>query len=161
METESIPWEQTPLGQALLFLPVLGSFIWRSISYTLQTLAWIIQKCIYPFIALSPHPILLYILAPFTVFIQIVLSILVVSPYRVLLYFSDVFYPVYVFCGVACITGGLVGVLGRVLTYLVIGMVQKKPGVRFEDEADDEDGEKEVMAQEKGKGVHYALEDDL
>jgi hypothetical protein len=37
-------------------------------------------------------------------------------------------YPLYVFCGVACITGGLLGLVGRVLCRVVINMVQREEG---------------------------------
>ncbi|ESK96214.1 hypothetical protein Moror_7204 [Moniliophthora roreri MCA 2997] len=152
---ERIPWQETPLGQALLFLPTLFSLIWQSITYTTQTLIWILQTTTYPFLALSPHPILLYILAPFTVFFAIVLDLAVIGPYRVLLWFSDAFYPIYVFCGAACITGGIVGALGRMLTLRVINMVTVK-----EKQEEEEESQQQEVIQIRREEVKYELEDD-
>jgi len=44
----------------------------------------------------------------------------VILPYRIVLASLDLFYPVYVFCGVACITGTLVGLSGRLITGILV-----------------------------------------
>ncbi|KAJ7664989.1 hypothetical protein B0H17DRAFT_873415, partial [Mycena rosella] len=62
---------------------------------------------------LSPFPILLYILAPLIVSTQLLRELAVYAPSRTLLYAADAVYPAYVFFGVACITGALIGLSGR------------------------------------------------
>jgi hypothetical protein len=90
----------------------------------------------HPLIFLFPFPILLYILAPVIVFVQLLFDLVVTTPYRVISYLSDAFYPVYVFVGVACITGALVGLGGRLF---IIGTVYlSAPAPRLSDDAYDE-----------------------
>ncbi|KAJ7440485.1 hypothetical protein B0H11DRAFT_2292874, partial [Mycena galericulata] len=67
-----------------------------------------------PIVFLSPFPALLYITAPLIVFIQLIFEVVVFSPYRAILFISDVFYPAYVFVSVACIAGA-VGLSGRLV----------------------------------------------
>ncbi|KAF8142958.1 hypothetical protein K438DRAFT_1518237, partial [Mycena galopus ATCC 62051] len=68
-----------------------------------------------PLVSLFPFPVavLLYILAPALVILQLFLEITVFSPYRAIVFASDAIYPVYVFLGIACITGALLGWVGR------------------------------------------------
>ncbi|TFY68770.1 hypothetical protein EVG20_g3428 [Dentipellis fragilis] len=54
-------------------------------------------------------PAVLYVFAPFIVTSQILLDAFVVIPYRVTVYILQVVYPLYVFVGVACICGALLG----------------------------------------------------
>ncbi|KAF8134121.1 hypothetical protein K438DRAFT_1997834 [Mycena galopus ATCC 62051] len=60
-------------------------------------------------------PVLLYILAPFVAFLELFLEIWVLSPYRAIIFVADALYPTYVFLGMACITGALLGLVGRYL----------------------------------------------
>ena len=69
---------------------------------------------------LSPLPIILYFLAPAIVFAEVVLDMLVSTPYHISLYLLDAFYPVYVLCGVACIVGALLGIGGRITTTMLV-----------------------------------------
>ncbi|KAJ3785390.1 hypothetical protein GGU10DRAFT_354964 [Lentinula aff. detonsa] len=62
----------------------------------------------------------LYILAPVTVFMQVLLDVFLLMPYNMVIYLVDAMYPVYVFCGVACITGVIVGVLARQLVFWLV-----------------------------------------
>ncbi|KAJ6487369.1 hypothetical protein C8R47DRAFT_1127196 [Mycena vitilis] len=77
----------------------------------------------HPVAILSPFPVLLYILSPAIVFVQLVLEAFVYSPYRAILYLSDAFYPIYVFLGVACITGALLGLSGRGVVWVLLLLV--------------------------------------
>ncbi|KAF7341526.1 hypothetical protein MVEN_01890100 [Mycena venus] len=81
----------------------------------------------HPIVFLSPFPVLLYILAPVIVFIQIFLEIFVYTPSRAIIYLSDAFYPAYVFLGVACITGGLLGLVGRLTVNGVVYIITPPP----------------------------------
>jgi hypothetical protein len=58
------------------------------------------------------------------VFLDIVAAIFIRAPYNSVVYFLDAMFPLYVFCGVACITGGLMGLVGRILCRVLIDMVQ-------------------------------------
>ncbi|KAK1233055.1 hypothetical protein PQX77_003782 [Marasmius sp. AFHP31] len=113
-ESSTPPWQETPLAQALTFLPVLGAFLWKSTLYILQTLVYY-PLSILRIPVLAPFAILLYVFAPAIVFVQVILDVVVFIPYRACVYFVDALYPLYVFCGVACITGVLIGGLGRAL----------------------------------------------
>ncbi|TFK17809.1 hypothetical protein FA15DRAFT_710436 [Coprinopsis marcescibilis] len=67
-----------------------------------------------------PIPIILYLLEPVTVFLRYLAEIFVLTPYNTVVYLADALHPVYVFCGVACLTGILVGVVGRTLTGMLV-----------------------------------------
>jgi len=96
-----------------------------------------------PLLFLSPLPILLYILAPFTVFFDIVTTVFVSAPYKTLTYILDAIYPLYVFCGVACIIGCLLGIAGRVVCWVLVSSV----------EVEDDRPTRAVKTEYEGKGV--------
>ena len=73
-------------------------------------------------LVLYPLPVISYIIAPITIFIDVVLTIFIRVPYRTFLYVADAFYPVYVLLGVACITGCLFGYCGRILTRFLLNL---------------------------------------
>ena len=87
-------------------------------------------------------PILLYLFAPLIVFCQLVATIFLFAPYKSILYLLDAFYPLYVLAGVACITGGLLGIGGRGLSLLMVHLSQ----VRTE----------ETTRKGKGKKVNFS-----
>ena len=60
-----------------------------------------------------------YLVAPLLVSAAIVINISVLTPFSVAHYLLSSLYPVYVFCGVACITGISVGMGGRGLSALL------------------------------------------
>ncbi|TEB25387.1 hypothetical protein FA13DRAFT_1167449 [Coprinellus micaceus] len=72
---------------------------------------------------IHPIPIVLYIIAPLTVFVGYLASIFVFMPYATLVYLLEALHPLYVFCGVACLTGALLGVVGRLVAWLVVASV--------------------------------------
>jgi len=71
----------------------------------------------------SPLPIILYLSAPLTVFLDAVMEIFIRWPYAIVLYLLDILYPVYVFVGVACIVGSLVGITGRIMSQILVGLL--------------------------------------
>ncbi|PPQ96628.1 hypothetical protein CVT26_010669 [Gymnopilus dilepis] len=75
------------------------------------------------FLIFSPIPVFLYVLAPVIVFLQLALNAFVWSPYRVALYLLDALYPLYVLCGVACITGGILGFAARMISQILVDNV--------------------------------------
>jgi hypothetical protein len=72
---------------------------------------------LYPFLAIIPIPI--YLLSPVTITSKILLDLLVVLPFRAVVYVSQALYPIYAFLGVACLSGAIVGFGGRQLVSLV------------------------------------------
>jgi len=66
---------------------------------------------------------LIYLLAPFTTFAAILISITLYTPYRFILWLLDALFPVYVLCGVACITGSILGLGGRTLSLSLVRAV--------------------------------------
>ena len=74
-----------------------------------------------------PVPILLYLLAPLLVFSELVLTIFFFGPYKIILYFLDALYPLYVLAGVACITGGVLGIVGHQLSRLLVHLLRVQP----------------------------------
>jgi len=67
---------------------------------------------------------LLYVFAPVIVFSQLVVTIFLFGPYNITLYLLDALYPLYVLAGVACITGGVLGITGRGLSQLLVYLLQ-------------------------------------
>ncbi|KAF8868466.1 hypothetical protein BD779DRAFT_1001493 [Infundibulicybe gibba] len=64
--------------------------------------------------------IILYIVSPAIVFLNISYTLLLSTPARIVVYLFDAFYPLYVFFGVACITGALLGLAGKLLSSLLV-----------------------------------------
>ncbi|KAJ7441487.1 hypothetical protein B0H11DRAFT_503388 [Mycena galericulata] len=113
-------------GISIIFSSVLALF-----RATLAVLSFIAKVIAHPIVFLSPFPVLLYIATPLIVFVQILLEVVVYSPYRAVLFVSNVFYPAYVFVGVACITGAVLGLSGRLavlgVLYAFNGPAQSPP----------------------------------
>lgn len=135
MESSASPvvWTDTPLGQAITYLPALGSLIWRNFLYICRILFYPIAYLSFLKVALlAPISIILYVFAPFIVLFQIILGLVIFTPYRALLYLADAVYPIYVLCGIACILGVLLGVSGRHLakwvTIAVMECIEQKKG---------------------------------
>ena len=84
-------------------------------------------RALRPIRTLSPAPALLYILAPVFVFLDIAATLFLRTPYRTAAYLLDAAFPLYVFVGVACITGGILGLLARVLSRVIIVSLEPPP----------------------------------
>ena len=111
--------DAAPLSQALLTAS-------QSASYALvvvQTLSGALSKLFSLVLVFSPIPIFLFALAPVLVFIQLAFSVLVLLPYHTVLFLLDVLYPLYVFFGVACIIGALIGLGGRILAAILTAVI--------------------------------------
>ncbi|GLB44383.1 hypothetical protein LshimejAT787_1700100 [Lyophyllum shimeji] len=76
----------------------------------------------------SPLPLIAYLFAPLIVFLDVLTDIAVRWPHRLALYALDALYPVYVFCGVACIVGVLLGTAGRVVAVFLVQFFVGKEG---------------------------------
>ncbi|KAF9031357.1 hypothetical protein BDZ89DRAFT_1063982 [Hymenopellis radicata] len=104
------------------------SLLTSAFAFLIHSLKWLFTKVTYPVILLTP---LYYILAPFVVLAQVSLDFLVFTPYRVIVYFLDLVYPIYVLVGVACIVGLMVGGLGRLATMrITMAVYPKEPSKR-------------------------------
>jgi len=65
------------------------------------------------------YPAISYLVAPLLVFAMMTVNIFVLSPLSATRYLLSSLYPVYVFCGFACITGVALGLGGRGLSALL------------------------------------------
>ncbi|KAG1816715.1 uncharacterized protein BJ212DRAFT_1254275, partial [Suillus subaureus] len=60
-------------------------------------------------------PLVSRLLAPVILVFHIVLDATVYTPYMIISSVAAALYPLYMFCGVACIFGAVLGILGRSL----------------------------------------------
>jgi hypothetical protein len=111
--------DAAPLSQALLAASQSASYAF----VVVRGLSGAASKFFSLILILSPLPIILYALAPVLVFLQLAFSIVVLLPYHTFLYLVDVLYPLYVFFGVACIAGALIGLSGRILAAILTAVV--------------------------------------
>lgn len=116
-----------PLARILPYLLAAPSFIWAIISKVTYGVVTLTSYASAPVIHLAkiPLPAILYILSPLIVFCQIIVGVFFLVPYNAIVGFFVAIQPVYVFCGVACITGAVIGLGGRgvagVLSAIVLG----------------------------------------
>lgn len=111
--------DSPPIAAALNYFPLVASVAVQTIRSFFQLTSWLVRATLSysGLVVLSPLASVLsaslYILAPVIVFSQVLLDIFVFTPYDLVVYFVDAMYPVYVFCGVACITGVIIGGFAR------------------------------------------------
>ncbi|KJA24264.1 hypothetical protein HYPSUDRAFT_65753 [Hypholoma sublateritium FD-334 SS-4] len=119
MET-SIPAEvASPISQLLPYLTAAFS--------ALKLAGRVAARALRPIRSLSPAPALLYLLAPVFVFLDITATLFLRTPYRTAIYLLDAAFPLYVFVGVACITGGILGLTARVLSRVIVVSLDAPP----------------------------------
>jgi hypothetical protein len=70
-----------------------------------------------PFVFL--YPLLSYLVSPLSHFVATIGNVLFLTPFCTTRYILTSIYPIYAFCGVACITGIVVGIGGRGLSALL------------------------------------------
>jgi hypothetical protein len=103
-----------PPAFLLLLFPYLLTFLRKSLH-----LALVLPKYAITFLTTLSHSAIItpltYILAPFFTFAAVFFSITLGTPWKFLVWLLEALFPLYVFCGVACITGALVGFGGRVV----------------------------------------------
>ncbi|KAJ4469889.1 hypothetical protein J3R30DRAFT_1522484 [Lentinula aciculospora] len=127
--------DQAPIPFLIHNAPIAASYISKTTRSFFHFSSWLIRRIVsYPsIIILSPLAILfsisLYLFAPAIVFMEALLDVFVFLPYNLAVYVVDAMYPVYVFCGVACITGAVVGMLARQLVIWLtdLGRLQTQP----------------------------------
>ncbi|KAE9392958.1 hypothetical protein BT96DRAFT_924395 [Gymnopus androsaceus JB14] len=111
----------------LEYLPLIASYAFQTARSCFQFISWPIRSALsysglvlfWPFAFISSA--FLYILAPFIVFLEVLFDIFLLTPYNLVVYLVDAVYPLYVFCGVACITGVVIGVVAR---WIVLGIIE-------------------------------------
>ena len=115
----------SPLAQAASHVSAALTKIYPYVK-SASLLALDIAKASWAFsqrFTINPVPIFLYIIAPLTVFVGYLASVFVFMPYATLVYLLEALHPLYVFCGVACLTGALLGVVGRLVAWMVVASV--------------------------------------
>ncbi|KAF9007112.1 hypothetical protein BDQ17DRAFT_1351454 [Cyathus striatus] len=116
-----------PVANILPYLSALLSFVYPILVLFFRLLYHASTKLALYIVIVSPLPIVLYILAPVTVFCQAVFRFFVLAPYRILVYLIDAVYPLYVFCGVAIITGSALGLCARGVSFALVQWTLPQP----------------------------------
>jgi len=88
-----------------------------AVSFSYSFVSNITRWSFSPFILV--YPPISYLVAPLLAFAAMIINIFFLTPFRMTCYVFNSLYPVYVFCGVACITGIVVGMGGRRLSALL------------------------------------------
>lgn len=114
----------TPSPIPSTLLPLILPYLTSTIRTSFQLVTYI-PKLVPWSSLISP---LSYVFAPLTTFISILLTITVFTPYHLITWLLENVYPVYVFCGVACITGGILGLSGRLVSLSIIRAVNEDGG---------------------------------
>lgn len=96
---------KSPLTALLAYIPAIPTLFRLSFSASYTLLR--------PFIAL--FSLILALLTPVFIAVNVLFKVLVVLPSRIVTGLVQFFYPVYLFCGTACILGGVVGFGGKLL----------------------------------------------
>ena len=55
------------------------------------------------------------------------MTVFLFGPYKILAYFFDALYPLYVLAGVACIIGSVLGLAGRQLSWMLVYLLEDRP----------------------------------
>jgi hypothetical protein len=116
-----------PIAQVLPLLSQASSIAFSSASLIVRTLARLLVALSYPLRALSPIPLILYALAPFIVFVRLIVDALVFTPFSIATSVVSALYPVYVFFGVTFIAAVLLGAAGRAIALaLAAGLAESQ-----------------------------------
>jgi hypothetical protein len=99
------------IAQLVPLLSRASSAVVSTAQFTGRTLLSVLSAIV----ALSPHPLILHVLAPLIISVQILLDFLVFTPISIVRAVAIALYPIYVFVGVACIAGLVMGTAGRML----------------------------------------------
>ena len=115
--TATMVQNSPPIATILPIISAIAKFLYSLAFRGAHTAAHALSLAAYPLLVLAtaPLPLLRYMLSPLIVFVQLFLGLFFVIPYQALVNFFIAIQPVYVFCGVACITGAVVGLGGRVV----------------------------------------------
>ena len=106
--------------------PALASHIFVAVSFCHTLVSKLTRWSFSPFILL--HPVASYLVSPLRVFVAMIANLCLITPLSTTRYILNSLYPIYVFCGVACITGIAVGVGGRGICAFLIRMLATQEG---------------------------------
>jgi hypothetical protein len=116
--TAAVVLETPPPPPLFALLPYLAPGVSPIIAFVQGAFKAIFQA-IY-----QPIPVVLFLLSPLTTFLHYLAAVLFFIPYTYGVYVAtEVVHPLYVFCGVACLTGVLLGLLGRTLSSVLVASV--------------------------------------
>jgi hypothetical protein len=135
-----------PIARTLDFVSAAFSFLKLTFSFFTGLFT--------PFLRLSPLPVLGYVCAPLFVFLDITTTLFVRAPYRTVAYLLEAVFPLYVFVGVACITGVLLGLIARVMCRLLTASLEPAEFDGFEPaivKTEADLGSKDTNRKRKGK----------
>ena len=120
-----------PISQIIPFVSKAASLLVVTISYTSSVVAFLFSFISHPTLLLvnAPLQFIFYILSPFIVFGQIVLGVFFVTPYHVAVDFFVAMQPIYVYYGVACISGAVIGLGARVIASMASSVIMGPEGV--------------------------------
>lgn len=121
MSTRALPGDGSNQGQLREFAVLANDAVAVVASFCYSFVSNAARWSFAPFVLV--YPAISYLLAPLLVSVGMVVNISVLTPLNVARYLLSSLYPVYVFCGVACITGIAVGVSGRGISALLAGML--------------------------------------
>ena len=135
---------ELPISQVVLAVSQSASFVFSNALVVVRGLSISVAKLISLALVLSPIPVVRYVLAPVFIFVHLAFSVFILLPYKLAVNLVDVLYPLYVFFGVACIAGALVGLGGRALAAVITAFI-----LRVDHDAEDSptsDGKRTVAA---------------
>ncbi|PFH45541.1 hypothetical protein AMATHDRAFT_71618 [Amanita thiersii Skay4041] len=126
--TKSAPPVQVPAIQSLYPYVVATLSVIAGAGMALYRLLMQLgSKALQAIILFSPLPLLFYLLSPIFVLCNILLELLVLTPMRIVQYFANALYPLYVFCGVACIIGCFLGWLANFISNALVKSMRRQP----------------------------------
>ncbi|KAH7913606.1 hypothetical protein BJ138DRAFT_1058607 [Hygrophoropsis aurantiaca] len=106
-----------PIAQLIPLVRNISTIV-SSIALTLSAFLFLLLRPLHIF-----TPILFSVLTPFTLVFHILVDGLLLTPYAIVSGAISALYPVYVFCGVACVSGAMVGMFGRGLVAVLNGLI--------------------------------------
>ncbi|THH11452.1 hypothetical protein EW146_g8040 [Bondarzewia mesenterica] len=119
-----------PILELINLLSHSFSVLWAAGTVVSQTLFTVTSYAFTPLALFLP--VLLYVFAPVILFLQLLFDALIITPFNVLIYILQAVYPLYVFVGVACISGAVIGLGARQVVGVVgRGLLRRRPSEEF------------------------------
>lgn len=117
--------QSPPIAQLVVLASKTSTILVAGVSYLIHAFVILTSWISYPMLIIvtAPLPFILYVLSPILVFGQIVLGGLFILPYNAIVDLFVALQPFYVFCGVACISGAIVGIGGRLIAGVVSSVI--------------------------------------
>jgi len=107
--------ESPPIAQLVPILQAVLRALYSLLRFTLRFFLALLAPLY------GIWPIILTLISPITVVIDIILDATVFTPFSIIRSVAVAFYPLYIFCAVACITGAVVGLFGRYVVAVTLG----------------------------------------